>query len=323
MAQSDISEDEKIRFSNELLAAYNQLQTISQYIVRNPMRMPETFEDERILEAELGGLDSKHENIVNNEYLKMVNGSEFSNGRLIDQIKDGNTITVPLKATHAGTYTFNFNYKATAAVNLIISGDAIENQVIALEPTEALTSHTIDLLISEEGRSDLVISASGEGMLVLGHVQISMTDVAENKVTGIEGAEKPYKTIYTIGYEFDLSGLKVIAHREDGTVSDITGQVTVTGFDTSSEGTKTVTVHYGTEFSATFEIVVKAKVDDVTDDHPSQEPDTPENPDENKGQNGNATQTGDQQVILLPVLGLIVSGAAYMIIKRKKECDVL
>lgn len=50
------------------------------------MIMPDTFEDRKILEAELGILDSKHENIVNNEYLKMINGKEYSNGRLIDKI---------------------------------------------------------------------------------------------------------------------------------------------------------------------------------------------------------------------------------------------
>lgn len=50
------------------------------------MIMPDTFEDRKILEAELDILDSKHENIVNNEYLKMINGKEYSNGRLIDKI---------------------------------------------------------------------------------------------------------------------------------------------------------------------------------------------------------------------------------------------
>lgn len=91
-----MSDDEKMKLSNALMEAYNNLEAISQYSVRNAMILPDNLEDEKVLEAELGILDSKHENIVANEYLKMVNGSDYSNGRLINKIKDGNTITIPL-----------------------------------------------------------------------------------------------------------------------------------------------------------------------------------------------------------------------------------
>ena len=182
-------------------------------------------------------------------------------------------------------------------MNLIISGDGIQRLSVALE-----------------------ISASGERMVVLDNTQISLIDIAESKVNGIEISSKPFKTTYSVSDEMDLSGLKVIAHREDGSSFDVTDKITVTGFDTSSEGTKTVTVHYGTEFSAKFEIIVKGKVDNITDDNNStQNLNISEKPGDNNGHNANAADTGDQQRMAIFALGIIISGAIYIVVKRKKE----
>ena len=81
---------------------------------------------------------------------------------------------------------------------------------------------------------------------------------------------------------------------------------------------------YGTEFSATFEIIVKGKVDNVTDgddNNSTQDPSVSEKPGANNGQNANATDTGDQQTMAIFALGIIISGAVYIVVKRKKEYD--
>ena len=59
-----MSDDEKMKLSNALMEAYNNLEVISQYSVRNAMIMPDNFEDEKTLEAELGVLDSSHETLL-------------------------------------------------------------------------------------------------------------------------------------------------------------------------------------------------------------------------------------------------------------------
>ena len=321
----DLSDDDKMRLSNALLEAYGNLQTISQYTVRNAMIMPDEFDEEKLLEAELGVLDSSHDNIVKDEYLKMVNGNDYSNGRMIDKIKEGNTITVPLNTTHAGTYSFDFDYKATADMTLSISGEGIQSQTVELKAADAqMSTKSIDVIVDNPGITNLVITATGEGMVALDGAKVTLKNVDEGDVTAIEIVSKPSKTVYTVGDELDLTGMQVVAKLKDGTTMDVTNRVTVTGFDSSSEGTKTVTVHYGTEFSATFEIIVKGKVDNVTDgddNNTTQDPSVSEKPGANNGQNANATDTGDQQTMAIFALGIIISGAVYIVVKRKKEYD--
>lgn len=321
----DLSDDDKMRLSNALLEAYGNLQTISQYTVRNAMIMPDEFDEEKLLEAELGVLDSSHDNIVKDEYLKMVNGNDYSNGRMIDKIKEGNTITVPLNTTHAGTYSFDFDYKATADMTLSISGEGIQSQTVELKAADTqMSTKSIDVIVDNPGITNLVITATGEGMVALDGAKVTLKNVDEGDVTAIEIVSKPSKTVYTVGDELDLTGMQVVAKLKDGTTMDVTNRVTVTGFDSSSEGTKTVTVHYGTEFSATFEIIVKGKVDNVTDgddNNSTQDPSVSEKPGANNGQNANATDTGDQQTMAIFALGIIISGAVYIVVKRKKEYD--
>ncbi|MBR5459674.1 MAG: bacterial Ig-like domain-containing protein, partial [Clostridia bacterium] len=52
------------------------------------------------------------------------------------------------------------------------------------------------------------------------------------------------KTAYCIGDEFEMSGMTVTANYADGTTSVVTNKVGVSGFDTTTVGTKTVTLTY-------------------------------------------------------------------------------
>jgi len=68
----------------------------------------------------------------------------------------------------------------------------------------------------------------------------------------------PTKTIYIVGDKLDTSGLVVTASYSDGTTQDVTTYTT--NFDSSTTGTKTVTVSYGGKTATrTFTVTVYAK----------------------------------------------------------------
>ncbi len=334
-----MSDDEKMKLSNALMEAYNNLEVISQYSVRNAMILPDNFEDEKVLEVELGILDSKHENIVANEYLKMVNGSDYSNGRLINKIKDGNTITIPLNVQKTGLYNFDFTYQATQPMSLIISGDHIAKQTISLDASETLTEKSIPLNIQETGVSQVVITAKSlaksDGDLAIDNAKIKLQEVSNGKIESIAIEQMPSKTVYALGDTLDLTGLKVIAKYDTGATTDITHKVEVTGFDSSKVGEQTLTVHYG-EFETQFTVTVKGKSDEI---NPGT--DTPEKPGQDNPNQGNSGQTGekpsttptvngttsshdkvktsDEQVIGVFVIALLGAACLFVVMKNKKS----
>ena len=77
-------------------------------------------------------------------------------------------------------------------------------------------------------------------------------------VADIEITKKPNKTIYSLGETVNTSGMEITAHYSDGT-SGVVNNYDVSSVDTSSIGTKTVTVYHsfnGITKSASFEITV-------------------------------------------------------------------
>ena len=77
-------------------------------------------------------------------------------------------------------------------------------------------------------------------------------------VTRIVIIGSPTKTTYVVGDKLDTSGLVVRAFYSDGTEQDVTGYTT--NFDSSTPGTKTVTVSYrGKTATPTFTVTVYAK----------------------------------------------------------------
>ena len=77
-------------------------------------------------------------------------------------------------------------------------------------------------------------------------------------ITNIEITKLPNKTLYSLGETVNTSGMEITAHYSDGT-SGVVDDYDVSSVDTSSIGTKTVTVyhtHNGITKSASFEITV-------------------------------------------------------------------
>ena len=85
---------------------------------------------------------------------------------------------------------------------------------------------------------------------------------AQKTATGISISSKPTKTTYTIGENFDRTGLKVLLVYSDNTTQDVTARVETEGFSSSTAGDCTITVFYVDEtnyFKETFTVTIKAK----------------------------------------------------------------
>ena len=108
------------------------------------------------------------------------------------------------------------------------------------------------------------IGAAQTEVAALGHNYESgyCTQCGEKDPTVVTGitVTAPEKLEYEIGEELDLTGMIVTATYSNGTTVELTEGFTVTGFDSATAGTKTVTVTYG-EFTATFDVVVSAPVE--------------------------------------------------------------
>ncbi len=108
-----------------------------------------------------------------------------------------------------------------------------------------------DDVVTAESKGTATITATIEvnGTTISKTVEMTVGDgtVGEPTVTGIEIAEPPSKTVYTVGDELVLNGLAITAHYSDGTSAKISypaDGLTVGQVDMGSAGSKTVTVSY-------------------------------------------------------------------------------
>lgn len=96
--------------------------------------------------------------------------------------------------------------------------------------------------------SDLDSAETGEKIITITYQDFTTTFTVEvvADAVGIRISHYPIKTYYKIGELLDLTGLVVVVVRQDGTEKEIT-DYTVSGFDSSKVGTKTITVSYQIE----------------------------------------------------------------------------
>ena len=79
--------------------------------------------------------------------------------------------------------------------------------------------------------------------------------VKEKSLTKISVSKIPTKTSYYIGQELDTSGLELRAEYDDGSSETVTSGFTVSGFDSSTLGSNTVTINYFGK-SAQFNVII-------------------------------------------------------------------
>lgn len=205
--------------------------------------------------------------------LKYKKGEEFdSSGLIVNATYDDGrveettsyTLSNPDMST-AGVKTVNVAYETQSTTFDIVVIEIIKIEITALptkvEYSKGDTLDTSGMLISTvwtDGSkevltdgytvSDLDSSEAGEKTITVTYqsfTAIFTVEVVPDAV-GIRISHYPIKTYYKIGELLDLTGLVVVVVRQDGTEKEIT-DYTVSGFDSSKSGAKTITVSYQTE----------------------------------------------------------------------------
>lgn len=175
----------------------------------------------------------------------------------------GYTLSSPdMTAYGSKTVTVTFDEKTVDFSILVVDISGIE---IEASPTkqeylvgDALDSTGLTVLVKyTDGTSETITSGFTVSELdssSIGEKEITVTyknhtatfKVLVYELQGIRITHYPEKTYYRVGETFDPAGLIVVALRTDNTEKEIT-DYTVSGFDSSKVGTKTITVSYQTE----------------------------------------------------------------------------
>lgn len=161
----------------------------------------------------------------------------------------------------AGTKTVNLSYKT---YNLPVEITVKEDKVLELTNISLrdhyLLNETLEVYSIaatwESGKNETLTSGfevSGFDSSSVGEKTITVTykthtttfKVTVYDLSGIRITSFPSKVYYKIGESFDPSGLTVAAVRQDGTEKEIT-DYDISGFDSSTAGSKTITVSYNT-----------------------------------------------------------------------------
>ena len=175
----------------------------------------------------------------------------------------GYTLSSPdMSAYGSKTVTVTFDEKAVDFSILVVDITGIE---IKTPPTkqEYLVGDTLDstgltvLVKYTDGTSEAITSgftvseldssSIGEKEITVSYKNHTATfKVLVYELQGIRITHYPEKTYYRVGETFDPTGLVVVAMRTNNTEKEIT-DYTVSGFDSSKVGAKTITVSYQTE----------------------------------------------------------------------------
>lgn len=175
----------------------------------------------------------------------------------------GYTLSSPDMSTYGSkTVTVTFDEKTVDFSILVVDISGIE---IKTPPTkqeylvgDALDSAGLTVLVKyTDGTSETITSGFTVSELdssSIGEKEITVTykshtatfKVLVYELQGIRITHYPEKTYYRVGETFDPTGLVVVTMRTDNTEKEIT-DYTVSGFDSSKSGAKTITVSYQTE----------------------------------------------------------------------------
>ena len=124
-------------------------------------------------------------------------------------------------------------------------GDAFDST--GLTVLVKYTDGTSETITSGFTVSELDSSSIGEKEITVTYKNHTATfKVLVYELQGIRITHYPEKTYYRVGETFDPTGLVVVVLRTDNTEKEIT-DYTVSGFDSSKAGAKTITVSYQTE----------------------------------------------------------------------------
>lgn len=175
----------------------------------------------------------------------------------------GYTLSNPdMSAYGSKTVTVTFDEKTVDFSILVVDITGIEIETPPMKQEylvgDALDSTGLTVLVKyTDGTSEAITSGFTVSELdssSIGEKEITVTykthtatfKVLVYELQGIRITHYPEKTYYRVGETFDPTGLVVVAMRTNNTEKEIT-DYTVSGFDSSKVGVKTITVSYQTE----------------------------------------------------------------------------
>ena len=156
-------------------------------------------------------------------------------------------VTAPNKTTYYVGESFD---KTGMVVNAVYSDGF----------TEDVTSSTTvsSPSLSSVGTKTVTVSYTENNVTKTASFSVTVKDI---ELSSLAVTAKPTTTTYYVGQTFNSDGMKITATYSNNTTKDVTSSVKTTGFDSSTAGTKTVTVSY-TEGSitktASFSVIIKA-----------------------------------------------------------------
>lgn len=207
-------------------------------------------------------------------YVTTQNSSTVPAGQVMSQsvaagqkVEQGTAITLTVSS---GTSVVSVTGVSVSPTKLTMNIGDSYTLAATVKPSDATTSAVTwksDNTSVTEVSASGIVTAKGAGTAVItvtttdGGKTASCTVTVSKALTSISIVSSPSKTVYFVGNKLDKSGLSVQAAYNDGSVADVTGKCTISGFDSSTAGTKTVTVSYtenGVTRNATFTVVISA-----------------------------------------------------------------
>ncbi len=196
---------------------------------------------------------------INNTYKYSLDGTSDVDWFKFTTFSEDADYTIALDNYNIAESSTNGSYKAS--LNLYIY-DTYDKEITHLYRNTTNTN----IQLEKNTTYYIKVAMGAEMKHSTGNYGFSVTCDSVKSLSNITITSMPNKTVYEIGDTFDKTGLVVTAHYSDGTSAKVTSYM-VSGFDSSSEGTKTITVGYAEEGvlkTATFNVTVKAEVADDT-----------------------------------------------------------
>lgn len=166
----------------------------------------------------------------------------------------GKTETRSIAASFV-TVTFNAN----GGTSSISSKQVLKGGTITALPSASRDGYNFEgWYTAASGGSRISLSTTfNSDTVVFAHWEKIAPTLSSIKVSAL-----PAKAVYDLGEELDTTGLSIEVSYDDGTKEIIASGFDVSGFDSSTAGTKTVTVSYNGK-STTFTVTVKAAVSET------------------------------------------------------------
>lgn len=217
---------------------------------------------------------------------------EYSDGTE-DILTDGFTVT-GFDSSSAGTKTVTVSYEGfTDTFTVTVKTPSItlssSSKAMSVGDTSAITATTTPSGQAVTWTSSNTSVATVSGGTITGKASGSTTITAKFTYNGttysktcsvtvedvpvpptpvsLSVSTKPTKTTYEIGESLNTSGLKLKLTYSDGSYETITSGFTTSGFSSTTAGTKTVTVKYGS-LTTTFTVTVNVPEPDIDENAP-------------------------------------------------------